>query len=365
MDWKTIISEDICDINELEGFDWLADTKDLKKVTKQFPMRITPYYMGLIDKSDPNDPIARMCIPSLDELHQSGSFDTSGEKRNTKQRGLQHKYRQTALILSTNVCAMYCRHCFRKRMVGLTDEELAHQLDLAVDYVKSHPEITNILISGGDSLMLPDRIIERYLEEFTKLDNLDLIRFGSRVPVVFPERIDENLIAIFRKHATKKQIYLVTQYNHPHELTEQSIRAIKAFRDIGIQVRNQTVLLHGVNDKPKVLGELLRGLTRNGIVPYYIFQCRPVTGVRERFQIPIMDGVRIVDEAKAMQSGIGKSIRYIMSHPRGKIEILGTQDDGTTLFKFHQSHSRKDESKIFTSQLTPKSTWLDEDLNAI
>ena len=213
--------------------------------------------------------------------------------------------------------------------------------------------------------MLPDRIIERYLEEFTKLDNLDLIRFGSRVPVVYPERIDENLIAIFRNHATKKQIYLVTQYNHPRELTEHSIRAIKAFSDIGIQVRNQTVLLHGVNDKPKVLGELLRGFTRNGIVPYYIFQCRPVTGVRERFQIPIMDGVRIVDEAKAMQSGIGKSVRYIMSHTRGKIEILGSQDDGTTLFKFHQSHSRKDESKIFTSQLTPKSTWLDEDLNAI
>ncbi len=365
MDWKKTLSNDICSIDQLKGLTWISDSGDLEEVTEQFPMRITPYYLSLVDKTDPNDPIARMCIPSRDELHISGSFDTSGEKRNTKQTGLQHKYKQTALILATNVCAMYCRHCFRKRMVGLTDQELAKQLDKAVDYVKAHTEITNILISGGDSLMMPDSIIERYLDQFCQLDNLDLIRFGSRVPVTFPERIDDELISIFRKYSTRKQIYLVTQFNHPRELTEQSTAAIKAFRDIGVQVRNQTVLLHGVNDDPQVMGDLLRGLTRNSIVPYYIFQCRPVTGVRERFQVPLLEGVRIVDAAKSMQNGMGKSVRYVMSHPRGKIEIIGSLDDGSTIFKFHQSKSSRDRSKIFTAHLDRKSTWLDDALNAI
>ena len=365
MNREKLISEDICDISQLMDFGWLTNTRDLRKVTDQFPMRITPYYLGLIDKTDESDPIARMCIPSVDELRISGSFDTSGEKKNTMQKGLQHKYRQTALILSTNVCAMYCRHCFRKRMVGLTEDELSRQLDKAVDYVRSHEEITNILISGGDSLMMPDRIIERYLYEFSKLDNLDLIRFGSRVPVVFPQRIDGNLISIFRKYRSHKQIYLVTQFNHPREFTEQSIAAIKAFLDIGIQVRNQTVLLRGVNDNPEVLSDLLRNLTKTGIVPYYIFQCRPVTGVRERFQVPILEGVRLTDAAKSKQNGMGKSVRYVMSHTKGKIEILGSQDDGTTLFKFHQSHDSKDTARVFTAKLTKNSTWLDENLNAI
>lgn len=352
-------------IASLPTMSCIKDVDKLKQVTDLYPMRIPQYYLDLIDKNDPNDPIARMCIPSVAELSQSGSFDTSGEQKNTKQRGLQHKYRQTALILSTNICAMYCRHCFRKRMVGLTTEEMAHQLDQAVDYVKRHPEITNVLISGGDSLMLPNQIIDRYLQEFSALDSLDLIRFGTRVPVVFPERIDQELISIFKSYIHTRQIYLVTQFNHPRELTPQAITAVKSFIEIGVQVRNQTVLLRGVNDRPTILGSLLSGLTKIGVVPYYIFQCRPVTGVRERFQVPLLDGIRIVDHAKNMQNGIGKGVRYAMSHPRGKIEILGTISDNQALFKFHQAAHSRDNSRLFTAQLTPKSTWLDENLNAI
>ncbi len=345
----------------------LSEAAKYEKVIRRYPMRITPYYLSLVDPSDPEDPIARMCIPSEDEMDPSGSFDTSGERSNTKQEGLQHKYSQTALILSTNVCAMYCRHCFRKRMVGLSDAELNKQLDDAVRYVRSHPEITNVLISGGDSLMNPNYIIARYLKEFSEVSSLHLIRFGSRVPVVYPQRIyeDEELLSLFEKAAKKKAVYLVTQFNHPREITPEAFRAVQAMQSRGVQVRNQTVLLRGVNDNPETLGLLLQKLTRIGVVPYYIFQCRPVTGVKGRFQVPLMEGVKIVDAAKAMQSGIGKSVRYAMSHPRGKIEILGSMDGEQMCFKFHQAKYESDASRMFTASLTAQDCWLDEELKGI
>jgi len=338
-----------------------------EQIISQYPMMIPPYYFSLIDQSDPDDPIARMCIPSEMELSMEGSFDTSGESSNTKQEGVQHKYRQTALILSTNVCAMYCRHCFRKRLVGLSDAELNKQVDEAAAYVHAHPEVTNVLITGGDSLMNPNHIIRRYLEEFSSIDGLDFIRFGSRVPVTFPQRIteDEELLELFAFYSGIKPVYLITQFNHPREITPEAVRAVRALQSRGIQVRNQTVLLRGVNDDSETLGMLLRGLTRLQIVPYYIFQCRPVTGVKGRFQVPLREGIRIVEDAKSMQNGIGKCVRYAMSHPRGKIEILGEPEEGRMLFKFHQCKYPEDTARIFMRCLTDEATWLDEELNGV
>ena len=182
---------------------------------------ITPYYLSLVDPADTNDPIARMCVPSLNELNAEGDFDTSGEGFNTKLEGLQHKYSQTVLLLSTNQCAMYCRHCFRKRMVGLTTDELSRRVDEAVAYIKKHEKVTNVLISGGDSLMNPNSIIERYLKELTVIGHLDLIRLGSRVPVTLPERIygDQEFLDMLPHYAKKKALYIVTQFNHPREIT--------------------------------------------------------------------------------------------------------------------------------------------------
>ncbi|MBR5731535.1 MAG: KamA family radical SAM protein [Firmicutes bacterium] len=338
-----------------------------EKIIEHFPMLITPYYLSLIDKNDPNDPIARMCIPSDAELSTTGSFDTSGEKVNTKQEGVQHKYRPTALILSTNVCATYCRYCFRKRLVGISEDELAKQAEDTVKYVKAHPEINNVLVSGGDPLMNPNRIIRNYLEGLSCLDTLDFIRFGSRVPVTCPQRIyeDQELLDMFEEHARKKTLYLITQFNHPREITPESVRAVRAMQERGIQVRNQSVLLKGVNDDPNVLGGLLKELTRISVVPYYIFQCRPVTGVKERFQVPLLKGVKIVDAAKNMQNGLGKAVRYAMSHPLGKIEILGEIPEKEMLFKFHQSKDPENASRIFTVKLSEESAWLDDGLSPL
>lgn len=340
------------------------ETARRAEIAERFPVLITPYYLSLVDTEDPEDPIGKMCIPSLAELDPGGSFDTSGEADNTKLEGLQHKYAQTVLLLSTNQCAMYCRHCFRKRMVGLSEEELNKRVDEVTAYVREHREITNVLVSGGDAFLNPNHILERYLRELTAIDHLDFIRFGSRTPVTLPERIygDQEFLDLFAKYAQRKSLWVVTQFNHPRELTEQAQRAVRALIERGVLVRNQTVLLRGVNDSGETLGALLSGLTRMGVVPYYIFQCRPVTGVRERFQVPLSEGIRIVDSAKARQNGFGKAVRYAMSHPRGKIEILCQGPDGETLFKFHQSKDPADSAKAFTVKLKPTDAWLDDDL---
>lgn len=366
---KTELKNNITTVEELSDVLKLTDAEREKceEIIAKYPMMITPYYFSLIDPEDPEDPIRKMCVPSEAELSMEGSFDTSGESSNTMQAGVQHKYTQTALILSTNVCSMYCRHCFRKRLVGLSDTELNKQVDEASAYVSAHPEITNVLVSGGDSLMNSNSIIARYLEELCKIKTLDFVRFGSRVPVTNPQRIyeDEELIDLFAQYAKIKPLYLVTQFNHPREITEESTRAVKALQDRGVHVRNQTVLLHGVNDDPEVLAELIRTLTRIEVVPYYIFQCRPVRGVKGHFQIPLRKGVEIIHKAKAKQNGFGRSVHYAMSHPRGKIEILGEQEEGKMLFKFHQNKYPEDAFRIFCEDIREDSTWLDDELNAI
>jgi len=369
MSWQEELRNGIRSARQLAPLlGWTAEeTEQYEQIIQRFPMMITPYYLSLVDKSDPDDPIGRMCIPSHSEFDPGGSFDTSGEASNTKLEGLQHKYAQTVLLLSTNQCAMYCRHCFRKRMVGLTEDELNQRVDEAVDYVKRHKEITNILVSGGDAFMNSNAIIERYLRELTAIGHMNFLRFASRVPVTLPERIwgDQEFLDLFRHYGQKKALYLVTQFNHPRELTDQAVRAVRAMIERGVQVRNQTVLLRGVNDSGEVLGALLSGLTRVGVSPYYVFQCRPVTGVKDRFQVPLLEGISIVDAAKAKQNGFGKSIRYAMSHPRGKIEIIGGLPGGETVFKFHQSKDDADIARVFTRKLSPGDTWLDGELEGI
>lgn len=349
--------------SEISGFLGLSgeEERQMQKILDMYPMSVTPHYLSLIDWKDPDDPIRRMCIPSLTETDLSGDFDTSGEADNTVVTGMQHKYRETALILSTNRCAMYCRHCFRKRLVGLSDDEIASNFEDMMDYISVHKEISNVLVSGGDSLLLSNEMIEKYLKALTSIPHLDLIRFGTRVPVVYPERIleDTELQQIFRKYAEKKQIYIVSQFNHPRELTLESKEVIRIFMKMGIVVKNQTVLLKGVNDDPDVLGKLLKDMTAAGIVPYYIFQCRPVRGVKNQFQVPLARGAKIVDAAKNMQNGQGKCIRYCMSTPKGKIEILGKLPDGQMLFKFNQAKDAADAAKIFTMEPEENQCWID------
>lgn len=363
MKWNEELEYNITGAEELVSLLNLSteQTGRMEAILKQFPMTVTRYYFSLIDKADPvSDPICKMCIPSISETDLSGTFDTSGEADNTVLPGLQHKYRQTALILSTHRCAMYCRHCFRKRLVGISDDETADNIEEMAAYVNDHKEISNILISGGDAFLNSNEIIERYLHLFSRIEHLDLIRFGTRIPVVLPSRIyeDDGLLSLLRDYTKQKQIYVITQFNHPRELTPQARLAVKKLMAAGVVVRNQTVLLKGINDDCETMGQLLKQMTAWGIIPYYIFQCRPVSGVKSQFQVPLKEGYRIVEGAKNMQNGQGKSIRYCLSHVTGKIEILGELPDGQMLFKYQQAKKNKDIGRIFTVPVETGQAWL-------
>ena len=271
--WESLLAKGHHDIETLRSMFDFSDNEiqSLKKIQDQFPVFINPYYLSLIDLKDPEDPIRKMSIPGVYELNRSGSFDTSGEQSNTVLPGLQHKYKETALILSTNQCAMYCRHCFRKRLVGASEEEICGQLGSIASYIKGHPEISNVLVSGGDAFMNSNDMIAQYLQVLSDIPHLDFIRFGTRVPVVLPQRItsDDELSDILKVYSLKKKIYVVTQFNHPREVTDESASAIGRLLSLGIPVRNQTVLLKGVNDDSLIMGQLMKQLTAIGIIPYY------------------------------------------------------------------------------------------------
>jgi len=362
MSWTDTLQSNINSIDGLDEFITMTaeDAVAFEAISEKYPISSTRYYLNLIDKSDPNDPIKKMCIPTANEFDMDGNFDTSGESQNTKMKGLQHKYAQTALLLSTNKCAMYCRHCFRKRIVGTSNQETLFFIKEAVTYIKMHPEINNVLITGGDSFLLSNHFIESYLKELTEIPHLDFIRFGTRTPVVFPERIssDPELLNILKTYSKKKQIYVVTQFNHPKELTAQAKEATDLLSEHHVIVNNQTVLLKGVNDDPLTLANLQNLLVKNGIVPYYIFQCRPVTGVKNQFQLPLEKAYEIVSSARKLMSGHAKRLKFCMSHETGKIEIIG-QSHSNMLFKYHQSKYPENHDRIFSVNLKPNQAWLE------
>ncbi len=367
MDWKKELLNNLTtaeEINQALALN-LSDEEiiKLKHIIDRYPMSVPKYYLSLINKDDPDDPIRKLCIPSIKETDMGGSFDTSGEADNTVVEGLQHKYSQTGMLLSTSNCAMYCRHCFRKRLVGQNDDEVNKHFGEIINYINDHEEMTNVLISGGDAFLNSNEKIENYLRELSKIKHLTYVRFGTRTPVVFPVRIysDEELLNILEYYNKFKQIYIVTHFNHPNEITEESIKAVEELRNRGIVLRNQTVLLKGINDNSKILVKLMKDLVEIGVVPYYIFQCRPVSGVKNQFQVPIIKACEIIDEAKKNLSGMDKSFKYTMSHNTGKIEIIGSMNRGKVLFKYHQTKYEKDSGRIFELKLEDNQAWLPDE----
>ena len=350
----------ICSVEDLTKYlGPINEESSLKEITKIHPMRIPKYYLDLIKKSK-NSSLKKMFIPSVDELNLSGEYDPSEEKQNTKSIGLQHKYSQTVLLLVTNSCFGYCRFCFRKRLVGLSKEEILKKFNEAIQYIKNHNEVNNVLISGGDPLTLSTNILQILLEKLSTISHLNFIRIGTRAPATFPERIlkDKKLLEILKKCTRKKRIYIVTHFNHPEEITSESKRAIQKLQNANLIISNQAVLLKGVNDNPNTLSELMNELTKIGIISYYIFQCRPVKRVKSQFQVPLYEGYKIVEETKKKLDGHSKRFRYVMSHKNGKIEILGMDKD-YFYFKYHQAKDKKNLGRFFKKKINKKASWLD------
>lgn len=346
------------DVEELKQLS-AEERAKLKKVTEKFPWRANDYYLSLINWDDPEDPIKRIVVPHIDELEEWGQLDPSDEQRYTVMPGVEHKYHSTALLLVSNVCEGICRYCFRKRV--FSRREVLEDLPAALEYIRSHREVTNVLLTGGDPLMLSTAKLENILKELRKIEHVQIIRIGTRIPVYNPYRIidDPGLLEAIERYSTaEKKIYVMTHFMHPRELTDVAITAADLVQKTGAKMCNQTPLIRGVNDDAEVLAELLAKLSFVGVVPYYVFQCRPALG-NKAYTVPIEAGYEIVEQAKARVSGLAKRCRFVMSHSSGKVEIVGKTDE-YVYFKYHRAAEDANSGRFITFRSNPSACWLDD-----
>jgi KamA family protein len=334
---------------------------ELKKVAERFSFRCSSYYLSLIDYHDPNDPIRNIIIPHPRELEQWGRLDPSDEKTYTIIPGLEHKYNSTALLLVSNVCEGICRYCFRKRVFIGSRKEKLHEVPAAMDYIKQHTEITNVLLTGGDPLVLTTEKLDDIISLLMEIDHVKIIRIGTKIPAFNPYRIvdDPSLLKMVAKHSSqKKKIYFMTHFAHPRELTDVAINAVELLQRADAVVANQMPLIRGVNDDPQVLADLLAKLSFIGAAPYYIFQCRPALGNRA-YTVPVEQGYEITEQAKSLVSGLAKRARFVMSHATGKIEIVG-KTEKLVYFKYHRAANDEDSGRFMVFKSNPNAYWLDD-----
>lgn len=369
MDWQQELQQNITRVAELEEFLPLSadERKNLEKVATRHPMNIPRYYLELIDPGDPHDPIRKLAVPSTEELILAGDMgqttgDPYGDDKHDKGNGILHKYPYTALVVATEYCSMYCRHCFRKRMVGLPNDQTVKSFQKAAAYIAEHSEIKNVVMSGGDPLLLPTDALGKMLDSLRNIDHLNYVRIGSRAPVVFPMRFSDNeLIDLLADFNRDKPLYVPTHFNHPNEITPEAKEAVQRLRSAGVTVNNQAVLLRGVNDSVETLTELMDGLLEIGVNPYYLYQCMPVERVRHHFQVPLKEGVDLVDDARRKMDGYAKRFKFIIGHDIGKLEICGRIEDKLILKQLHARPGHQGESsRILIRQLTDNGGWLDD-----
>ncbi|WP_420319383.1 KamA family radical SAM protein [Gorillibacterium massiliense] len=349
----------ITDINSLPHLTE-GEKKALQPVIDKFVFRLNDYYVKLIDWTDPNDPIRRLVIPRESELQEYGRWDASDEDTNYVVKGCQHKYRTTALLLVSEVCGSYCRFCFRKRLFRDDVNEAMPDIQQGLEYIAAHPEINNVLLTGGDPFILSTKRLGAILKVLRSIEHVKIIRIGSKMPLFNPMRIyeDSELLELLRSYSTEeKRIYVMAHVNHPREITPEARTCFKALYESGVIVVNQTPILKGINDDPAVLGELLDRLSWAGVTPYYFFVNRPVAG-NSGFVLGLTDVYRIVEEAKSRTSGLGKRVKLCMSHTSGKIEILAVEN-GKIYLKYHQSRDG-DYGKLMILDCPKEAAWFDD-----
>lgn len=284
-------------------------------------MGITPYYLGLIDKNNPACPIRKMAIPSVNELniYEDELDDPIGDVRHSPVKGIVHRYPERVLLFPTFVCATYCRNCFRRRVAGGNDRSLSSaELKIAVRYIRDHVEIMEVILFGGDPLLLSDERLELILKSIKNIRHVRWIRIHTRVLATLPHRITPRLIKILKE---VRSVIIVTHVNHPKEITPLFIKAAERIGNVGIMLLNQSVLLKGVNDSVDILCDLFMGLTECGVKPYYLHQCDPAKGI-SHFKVSLEEDMLLMNELRASVPGICMPI-YMMEIPggRGKISV--------------------------------------------
>lgn len=327
VDWKWQLKHSIRDIDTFEKLLGITfeeeERKNLESTLEKFPLSITPYYLSLINRENYlNDPVYKQAFPSPSELIIKGHemSDPLAEDKDSPVPGLTHRYPDRVLLHISNVCSMYCRHCTRKRKVGDVDCIPNRETILkGIDYIRGNPKIRDVLLSGGDPFMLDDDFLDWILTEIKKISHVEVIRIGSRMPVVLPYRITDNLVNMLKKH---HPIWVNTHFNHPQEITPSSKAALRKLADAGIPLGNQSVLLAGINDCSIIMKKLVHLLVKNRVRPYYLYQCDLSEGLAH-FRTPVGKGIEIIENLIGHTSGFAVPT-YVIDAPGGggKIPVM-------------------------------------------
>jgi lysine 2,3-aminomutase len=308
----------------------------------EYKLAIPPYYFSLINTEDPNDPIRLQAVTSPLEMRNRSGYeleDPLEEDKDMPVPGLTHRYPDRALLVTTHVCTMYCRFCTRKRatMVRGGWDAVSRDDERMIEYVRDHPEIRDVIVSGGDPLTLPVTKLRFFLDGLAAIPHVDVIRIGTRVPVTLPQKLfDRNLIDLL---ASAEKVWIQTHFNHPREITPAAARVCKALLRAGMPVNNHTVLLKGVNDSLETMRQLMRALLRIKVRPYYLFHCDPVIGAGH-FRTSVWKGLEIMEGLRGHLSGLGIPTYVVDSpHGGGKIPLMpnylvSASDDAVVLRNF-------------------------------
>lgn len=333
----------------------------LKRVTDKYAFRANEYYLSLIDWNDPNDPIRRLIIPHENELEGWGDLDPSKEKSVTVRRGVQHKYSSTVLILVNESCPSFCRYCFRKRLFMNDINEASYDLEAAVNYVRQHPEVNNVLLTGGDPMTLPTTRLEKIISALRAIDHVRIIRIGSKMPAFDPFRFinDDYLMEVLSRYSLPdRRIYMMCHFDHPRELTDEAKKAVSRLLEAGVVCANQNPIIRGISDDPEVMSTMWNELSYMGVPQYYVFQCRPTAG-NKPYALSIVEAYHRIEEAKKTCSGLSKRLKYGMSHESGKIEIVAV-DQRHIYLKYHRAKHRVDEQRVLVCHRSNSAMWLDQ-----
>ncbi|MDL2308391.1 lysine 2,3-aminomutase [Bacteroidales bacterium OttesenSCG-928-B11] len=303
-DWKWQVKNRIETLDELKKYINLTPEEEegVAKSLQTLRMAITPYYMMLIDPEDRNCPVRKQAIPTGAETHRAAAdlLDPLHEDEDSPVPGLTHRYPDRVLFLITDMCSMYCRHCTRRRFAGQTDAESpSERIQKAIDYIARTPQVRDVLLSGGDALMVSDKMLESIIERLRAIPHVEIIRLGTRTPVVCPQRITDDLVNMLKKY---HPIWLNTHFNHSKEITPEAAEACAKLANAGIPLGNQSVLLRGVNDCVHVMKNLVHDLVKIRVRPYYIYQCDLSMGL-EHFRTPVSKGIEIIENLRGHTSG--------------------------------------------------------------
>ncbi len=325
-DWKWQVKHRIETLEQLKQYIDLTPEEEegVKESLKTLRMAITPYYLSLINPEDKNCPVRKQAIPTKAETYRSVAdlFDPLSEDEDAPVPGLTHRYPDRVLFLITDMCSMYCRHCTRRRFAGQHDRESpSDPIQQGIDYIARTPAVRDVLLSGGDALMVNDRMLESIIKRLREIPHVEIIRIGTRTPVVCPQRITDDLVNMLKKY---HPIWLNTHFNHSNEVTAEAAEACAKLANAGVPLGNQSVLLRGVNDSVDIMKKLVHNLVKIRVRPYYIYQCDLSMGL-EHFRTPVSKGIEIIENLRGHTSGYAVPT-FVVDAPGGggKIPVMPT-----------------------------------------